>query len=147
MESLKPFSYAHSITDVVVVETSPKVIEIWLKVNHTSKKVIYSSEVMGSDLTFIPTIGSVLYQFNPPGPSGTNLYEKWSTALSPSFLPSSGIVDMFSSIPAYQETGYIRYDNGVQIVWKSFYNATWSGGFYTSNYYTKFFNVVFPAFF
>jgi hypothetical protein len=147
LEPIKPFSYGLFITDVAVVETSPKVIEIWIKVNDKSKKVIYSAEVMGSNLTFNPTIGAIVYDFNPPITSGTNINERWSTALSPSFLQSSGIVDMYTDIPVNEETGYIRYDNGVQVVWKRLSNITWDVNFYTSNYYTYGFTVVFPALF
>jgi hypothetical protein len=113
-------SLAHDMdqvaTNAVLVQSGEDVFELWAYIPYGN---VYVDGVAGA------TVGAVtitpygyidsLTQDSPPSAGGPGyVYLEWATALPNQLFPGPGYIVAASRGPT---SGYIRYDNGVQVCW------------------------------
>jgi len=103
------------VENVALIQTAADVIELWALFPWGN---VYVSGVIGNSAgTLVPTqYGNVesLVQDTPPAPMPGGLYLEWATATVDQAFPGPGYIVATSRTPT---SGYIRYDNGVQVAW------------------------------
>jgi hypothetical protein len=113
------------VTDAILLETGQGTYELWLNVWLAP---IYVTGVVGvfgagAELVLTP-YGDVSVQDSAPTPVSGGLYLEWATATVEKTLLGPGYIVAASRTPS----GYIRYDNGVQVAWGTITvgNGTWT---------------------
>jgi hypothetical protein len=107
--------YDNIVTNAVLVQTDTDVIELWA---YFPWGDVYVSGVVGSSMGNIELTPygdvSSLVQDEAPTPVSNRLYLEWNTATVGQTLLGPGFI-----VAASRGTtsGYIRYDNGIQIAW------------------------------
>jgi hypothetical protein len=103
------------VTNVILVQTDTNTIELWAYFPWGN---VYVSGVVGSSLGEIELTpyGTVtdLVQDDAPTPASGGLYLEWNTATVGQTFPGPGYIVAASRGAT---SGYIRYDNGIQIAW------------------------------
>ncbi len=104
-----------SLLNAVLVQTGNDTYELW---GYFSYGSLYADGVVGTnagsvELSPYGNLDSIA-QDNPPSAISNGLYLEWATATTNQVFPGPGhIVEAARS----GTSGYIRYDNGIQIVW------------------------------
>jgi hypothetical protein len=113
MISLANYSFFIVVENAVLVQTDTNDYELWLKVVTPH---IYVSGVVGTNSgnVEVTPYGSITYQDNPPNPITDGIYLQWNTVPVNQTFPGPGYI-----VAAARNTssGYIRYDNGIQVCW------------------------------
>ena len=102
------------VEDAVLVQTGTNDYELWLKI---ATPHIYVSGVVGTNSgnVEITPYGSIAYYDAHPNPTIEDaVYLHWSIATVNQTFPGPGYV---VAAARNNTSGYIRYDNGVQVVW------------------------------
>ncbi len=113
------------VENVALIQTAASMIELWALFPWGN---VYVSGVIGSSAgTLVPTpYGDVssIVQDSPPNPISGGVYLKWDATSADQTFPGPGYITAAARNPS---SGYIRYDNGIQIVWGtvSISSGTW----------------------
>jgi hypothetical protein len=114
------------ITNAILLQTNANTLELWAYFPWGN---VYVSGVVGSsmgDIELTP-YGNVtdLVQDDAPTPVSGGLYLEWATATVEQTLLGPGYIVSASRTPT---SGYIRYDNGIQVCWATITvgNGTWT---------------------
>ncbi len=106
-------SHSGIITDAALVQTGPHTVELWV---HSPTRVAYVQGLAATNaesVTLSP-YGTISDQPAPPSPIPGGLYLDWSSVTADqTFVGPGNIVAASRSV----SSGYIRYDNGMQICW------------------------------
>jgi hypothetical protein len=107
--------YDAIVTNAVLLQAEADTIELWA---HFPWGNVYVSGIVGSDPGNIALTpygdASALVQDTAPTPAPGELYLEWAGATASLTLPGPGYI-----VAASRGTtsGYIRYDNGIQVCW------------------------------
>jgi len=107
--------YLSIITNAALVQTAPYVVELWV---YSLTRVVYVQGAVATNaesVTLSP-YGTISGQVAPPSPIPGGLYLEWNSATTHQTFPGPGNI-VEASINA--SSGYVRYDNGMQIAWAS----------------------------
>jgi len=114
------------ITNAVLVQTNANTLELW---GHFPWGNVYVSGVVGSsmgdvELTPYGDVNAIV-QDTAPAPVSGRLYLEWATATADQTLLGPGYIVAAGRTPT---SGYIRYDNGIQVCWgiANVGNGTWT---------------------
>jgi hypothetical protein len=104
-----------TITNAVLVQTGTNTYELWVYVNYGS---VYANGVVGTNAGNVEpspygNLDSVS-QDNPPAPVSGGIYLEWSSATAAETFPGPGYI---VAVSRGTSSGYIRYDNGIQVAW------------------------------
>jgi hypothetical protein len=114
------------ITNAILLQTDANTLELWAYFPWGN---VYVTGVVGSGLGDIELTpyGSVtdLVQDDAPTPVSGGLYLEWATATVGQTLLGPGHIVSASRTPT---SGYVRYDNGIQIAWATITvgSGTWT---------------------
>jgi hypothetical protein len=114
------------VTNAALVQTSADTIELWALFPWGN---VYVSGVVGTNVGDVqlapPGDVNSLVQDTPPTPVSGGIYLEWATATVSETLLGPGYIVAASRTPT---SGYIRYDNGVQVCWATITagSGTWT---------------------
>jgi len=135
----------HVVPNVALVQTEVDVFELW---GFFAYGPVYVNGVVAANTGAINLTPygdvSTLLQNSPPGPISGGIFLEWSWAPVDRTLPGPGNIVMAIR---NSDSGYIRYDNGMQIAWAS-HNPASFGSVETgldTNYKYRTKTWVFPA--
>jgi hypothetical protein len=108
-------NYLQLIVNAVLVQTAADTIELWAQFAYGRGYVRGIVATDAGDIVLTP-YGDVtsLLQDTPPAPISGGVYLEWATATVGQTFPGAGNIVAASRGPT---SGYIRYDNGVQVCW------------------------------
>jgi len=113
MISLANYSSFVVVENAALVQTGTNDYELWAKVLASN---IYVNGIVGTNSggVEIPPYGLVTYQDSPPTPIADGIYLAWATATVNQTFTGPGYIVAAIRTPT---SGYIRYDNGIQVCW------------------------------
>jgi hypothetical protein len=108
------------ITNVALVQTGQYAVELWV---YSPTKWVYvqGTVATNADSVSVSPYGVISEQATPPSPIPGGLYLEWSWApIDKTFVGPGNIV----AANRNRDSGFIRYDNGIQIAWESHASET-----------------------
>ena len=113
-------------TNAVLVQTDSNTLELWALIPSSGVYVHGAVGATIGTITITPygDVGSIV-QDNPPSPISGGFYLEWNTALASQTFPGPGNIVAAGRTPT---SGYIRYDNGIQVCWATITigNSSWT---------------------
>jgi len=115
-----------AITDAALIQTENDTLELWafFPYGYVHVEGAVAASIGSVNLTPYGNV-SALAQGSPPNPIPGGIYLKWSDAAANQTFPGPGNIVAASRNAS---SGYIRYDNGIQVCWgiASVGNGTWA---------------------
>jgi hypothetical protein len=104
-----------TVLNAILLQTGENTYELWVHLNWLAVYVSGLVHTEAGSVTITPygNVGSIA-QDNPPTPIPDGFYLEWNEATASQTFAGPGNVVAASRTPT---SGYIRYDNGIQMCW------------------------------